>query len=169
VFYIGIDQSLTSTGIVILDEDAKIFASTIINSKEKGVKRLSDLSKKITEYLKNYNPPKMIKIFIEGYSFGSRLGQAFSIGEWGGVLRKSLYELGYNIAVIPPTSLKKFITGKGNAKKELMLKEVFKKYNVDFTDNNLADAYGLARMAWSIDKQSKLLNYEKEAIKAITL
>lgn len=44
-----------------------------------------------------------------------------------------------------PGVIKKFITGKGNAKKELILKEVYKKYKFDTTDNNIADAFAIAK------------------------
>ena len=50
--------------------------------------------------------------------------------------------------IIPPNTLKKFITGKGNAKKELMLLKVYKRWGVEFNDNNMADAYSLAKKAF---------------------
>ena len=53
--------------------------------------------------------------------------------------------IAYNI--IAPGTLKKFVTGKGTAKKELMLLKTYKKWKVEFEDNNLCDAYGLARLA----------------------
>jgi crossover junction endodeoxyribonuclease RuvC len=49
--------------------------------------------------------------------------------------------------VIPPTSLKAYVTGKGNAPKELMIREVFKKWKYEADDNNDSDAYALARVA----------------------
>ena len=46
---------------------------------------------------------------------------------------------------VAPTSLKKFVTGKGNAKKDLMLLSVYKRWGFDTTNDNKADAYGLAQ------------------------
>ena len=37
--------------------------------------------------------------------------------------------------------------GKGNAAKELMLKEVFRRWGYDTSSNDQADAYALARIA----------------------
>lgn len=169
MFFVGIDASLTATGLIILDDTGKIFNSTIISSKKKGMDRLVDLEKQVKKILSTYQPAKMIKVYVEGYSFGSRIGQAFSIGEWGGVLKKCLYELGYQVTLIPPTVLKKFVTGKGNAKKELMMLEVFKKWKESFNNNNLADAYGLARLAWAGVNQSKdkCLKYEWEVLNKV--
>ncbi len=49
--------------------------------------------------------------------------------------------------VVAPGTLKKFVTGDGRAKKDLMLLKVYKKWGVEFDDDNLADAYSLARFA----------------------
>ena len=57
-------------------------------------------------------------------------------------------KLNLEFKIISPTTLKKFVTGKGNSGKDIMLLEVYKRWNVSFSNNNLADAYGLARMAY---------------------
>jgi Holliday junction resolvasome RuvABC endonuclease subunit len=53
--------------------------------------------------------------------------------------------------VINPTTLKSFVIGtkgkKKGSKKELMLLHCFKKWGEEFENNNLCDAYCLARMA----------------------
>ena len=46
---------------------------------------------------------------------------------------------------VTPGEVKKFITGKANTKKELVLKEVFKRYAFDTDINDVADAYAIAR------------------------
>ena len=47
---------------------------------------------------------------------------------------------------VPPMTLKKFAAGKGNAKKQEMLLQIYKRWGVEFTDDNAADAYALARL-----------------------
>lgn len=164
MFYIGIDPSLSSTGIVVLDKNSRLMSSTLIQSNLKGTERLIELRNLLRECIRRVDSPRVL---IERYSFGSRAGQAFSIGEWGGVLRVLLVESGHEVVEVSPSTLKKFITGKGNVKKDMILKEVFKKWDEDFNDDNLADAYGLARMNWSIDRKEDLLKYEKDCIKVI--
>lgn len=166
-YYIGVDLSLSATGLVVLNGIGKIVDSKILNSKKRETERLLDLEYQLEKAICNYIPVKSVSIFIENFSFGSRLGQAFSIGEWAGVAKALLKKKGYDYILVAPTSLKKFVTGKGNAKKELMMLEVFKKYGESFSDNNSADAFGLARIAWSCDNQENLLKYEKEVIKKI--
>ena len=83
-------------------------------------------------------------VAIEGYSFGSFSGRE-RLGEWGGVLRLALYRAGFKYVEVPPTSLKKFVTGKGNAKKNTMLMAVYKKWGVECADDNQGDAYSLAQ------------------------
>ena len=63
------------------------------------------------------------------------------------MVRIMLKKRGVDFKIIAPGTLKKFVTGDGRAKKDLMLLKVYKKWGVEFDNDNLADAYGLARMA----------------------
>lgn len=85
-------------------------------------------------------------VAIEGYAMGSKTRPQMA-GELGGHLRLLLWQAGIPYIVVPPTTLKKYVLGKGNAAKELMLKEVFRKWGYDTTSNDRADAYALARIA----------------------
>jgi Holliday junction resolvasome RuvABC endonuclease subunit len=44
-------------------------------------------------------------------------------------------------------TLKKFVSGKGTAKKQEMMLQAYKRYGVEINDDNAVDAYGLARIA----------------------
>ena len=63
-----------------------------------------------------------------------------------------------------PTTLKKFITGKGAGPKDVMLLETYKRYGISFLDNNLCDAFGLAQCGVALLKENKepLLSFQKE-------
>ena len=57
--------------------------------------------------------------------------------------------------------LKKYVTGKGQGvKKNQILLNVYKKWGVEFMDDNAADSYALARIAAGMAD----LSYEKEII-----
>ncbi len=58
-------------------------------------------------------------VFIEDYSFGS-VGRVFAIAENGGVVKHQLWKNHVEYKTIPPTVIKKFATGKGNADKQKM-------------------------------------------------
>ena len=65
---------------------------------------------------------------------------------WGGVTRVALYDLNVPFIEIPPTQLKKFVTGKGTAKKEHMLMEVLDRWHEKFFDHNICDAFSLVQL-----------------------
>jgi hypothetical protein len=56
---------------------------------------------------------------MEGYSMGSK-GQVYNIGENGGLLKHKLWKSNISFINPPPTTVKKFFSGKGNAKKDFM-------------------------------------------------
>ena len=59
-------------------------------------------------------------VYIEGYAFSAK-GQVFDIAECTGLFLHKLWKNGIDFVKIPPTTIKKFATGKGNASKELLL------------------------------------------------
>ena len=66
------------------------------------------------------------EVLVEGYSYNST-NQAFRIGEATGILKLQLHRYGYEVEVVPPTVVKKFATGKGNADKGAMY-EAYREY-----------------------------------------
>ena len=56
---------------------------------------------------------------MEGYSYGST-GKVFHIAENTAVLKYLMWDEELEFEVVPPTVIKKFATGKGNANKEKM-------------------------------------------------
>ena len=57
--------------------------------------------------------------------------------------------------MIAPQTLKKWVAKTGRAAKEMMLLHIYKRWGIEFDNNNLADAYGLARMAQSSMEEEK--------------
>lgn len=114
---IGLDLSLTSTGVAVGD------TQYTINSKYTGVERLADICSAVELAL----PPRGFgdpAVLIEGYSFGSRNSQAHSIGELGGAVKVLLYQKRVPCVIVPPTSRAKFATGRGNASKSEVVSAV---------------------------------------------
>lgn len=139
--YMGIDPSLTSTGVAIIHA-GRLKAFTLPPpAKMRGVERLDWLDREMGELLDRYQPER---VAIEAYSFGSRNSHAHGLGEVGGTFRLALYRRNVASIEVPPTSLKKFATGSGNGEKATVAKELFKRYGVDLNDNNEVDAAGLA-------------------------
>jgi crossover junction endodeoxyribonuclease RuvC len=144
LFYMGLDLSLTGTGVIVLNSDNEVEMNKTLKSKLKGMARLYHIREEIKFSVELWKPKV---ICIEGYSMGSRAGQAFSIGELGGVIKLMFFEKDYVPYLVPPTRLKKFITGGGKAEKDMILMKVFQRWGFEAADNNQADAYGLAKIA----------------------
>lgn len=162
-FYMGADLSLTSTGIVILNENKEVCCTNRLLQNLRGPRRLEYLRNEIKRIALFYKPKL---ICIEDYAMGIRAGQSFSIGELGGVIKLMLYESGFEPILVSPTRLKKFITGKGNSEKDMMMMSILKQFGFESASNDEADAYGLARLAYVADTGDTegLTNIQKEAM-----
>jgi hypothetical protein len=91
-------------------------------------------------------------------------------GELGGMVKLELKHWFYNEPnagyplIIPPSVLKKYVTGKGTGvQKNQILLNVYKKWGVEFNDDNAADSYALARLAAGMAETA----YEKAIIKQV--
>lgn len=160
---LGLDLSLNSTGWCFIKGDFLDYG--LINTKEKGVKRLAYIEDKIIDLIYVFEPNITI---LEGYSFGSRGRATFSTGELGGIIRLLLLNQKIKTIIVPPTCLKKFITGKGNSGKEIMLMKTLSKYGIEFNNNNECDAYGLTQMG-KVYLEGTNIKYEQEALKGIEI
>ena len=158
--YIGIDYSMTSPAVCVGDglsiDNSIIYYYTnnkrliFENDKIRGKlqesfdneqKRFYNITRWVLNILDLYS--NVYNISIEGYSFASK-GQVFNIGENTGLVKHYLWMAGYSFDVVAPTTIKKFFTGKGNAKKDLMYRNF-----VDKTGYDLAE---LDSKIFSIDK-----------------
>jgi Holliday junction resolvasome RuvABC endonuclease subunit len=79
-------------------------------------------------------------VAIEGYSYASHGRSTVSLAELGGIVRYGLWCEGIIYIDVPPSTLKKYATGKGNADKGAMLVAAVKRLGYEGTDNNEADA-----------------------------
>ena len=144
----AIDPSLTSTGIAFGTSADDVQVRTV-GSKPMGetaadrIRRYERLMMQIQDVLQEVNPAL---ILIEGYSFGSSNKGQMNLREFGGILRWHLVDTG-KVLEVAPAGLKKFATGKGNAKKEVVLAHVVNRWGQLFERSDEADAYALYRMA----------------------
>lgn len=177
MIYAGIDWSITSPAICVYDDERKNFCfencefyilNDIKNFKNTENVHISEHTPwKTPEHryhnITNHFLSKLVKvdyIYMEGYSMGSK-GKVFHIAENTEVLKYNLWLNKKEFELIPPTSLKKDATGKGNADKSMMY-EAFKKIEkvnlykildikekkkVDSPISDIVDSYFLCRCA----------------------
>lgn len=145
---IGLDLSLTSTGVVVWERDEVLYDG-LIKTDKKGLYRLHLLRESLETTLREYRPKAAA---VENYSMGAGgrgqvSGRVFSIGEWGGLARMVLWDHKVQTIIVPPATLKMYVALKGNASKEEIMAAVEEHYGYPPQNDDLADAYGLAVMA----------------------
>ena len=163
--YIGLDQSYTGFAITVINEDGK-YKTFVYKSAGHGVERLLDIyhfmGSEVFEIALN-----VVDSAMEGYAYNSTM--AHMAGELGGLVKIELRHWFYDSEakypyIVAPAMLKKYITGKGTGvQKNQILLNVYKKWGIEFNDDNAADSYGLARIAAGMGE----LTYEKEIIKKL--
>jgi len=104
-------------------------------------------------------------VFTEGYSFGAKCNRE-ALGELGGTLRLLAYERGWTIVVVPPSTLKAYVTGKGTAPKEQVILSVFKRWGYSASDNNDADARSLLELGVEYLADRAALSKERQKLLA---
>lgn len=173
---IGIDPSLTSTGVVVLRDEEVLMCETLPNQPSLYlVERVAKILHRVEQVVKlNYKryPKESIVIALEGFSYGSKGRSVFDIGYLGWRIRELLINMESSFKIkwllVPPSNLKKYASGKGNCKKEIVIMNVFKRWNQEFEDNNQADAYVLARVAKSyFYPEEDLLEFQKESMEGV--
>jgi len=174
---VGIDYSLTSPAVCINNEGEYMFY--YLTSKKKYI---GQMSKNIIGYEhQEYDTPikrfsqisdwaintfnrlsydlKNLKVFIEGYSFGSKGQAIFQIAENCGILKYRLQQLKINYDTVVPSVVKKGATGKGNADKDMMydaftketkidLKKIFDTDKVGNPISDIADSYFIQKVGY---------------------
>lgn len=138
---IAVDPSLTSTGLCVV-RDKRMFVG-LLKSPPKlgtGLNRLNWFHQTWADILAELPG---VPVVIEDYSFSS-VGRQHATGELGGVYRLGAFRAGRKLVQLTPTQVKKFAAGTGNAKKPMIMKEVFKRWAVDLNSEDMADAVAIA-------------------------
>lgn len=176
-YYIGLDNSITCTGMTVLDSNGdtvksyafvgekvakkwgflieKVFNNSLrkqqfskmVGIREEVLRVIDDLP------IKNSGKDNVICIGIENYSYASK-GKQTLLGEFGGIMREAVAEHCEQIFEFAPQAVKKFITGNGNSPKDVVLLNVYKKYKEEFEDIkgryklDAADSYVVAKICY---------------------
>lgn len=136
---VGCDQSLTHTALHLHNE--RLAITSKCSDSEDVLRRLISIREQFCEVLRlQYSG----LLFIEGLAFGSHTTYSREIAGLGFALRMDAYELGWIVVDVPPATLKKYVTGKGNTQKDGVRMHLMKKpWQYESLDNNDADAFAL--------------------------
>lgn len=175
--YVGIDQSYSGFAFFSIDADGTDWSGNLTSfdpKKNTGIERLLSVYQHLFNLFTETGD--VAHICMEGYSNASKFGRE-QAGELGAIVKLSIYDYfdrfddGYGDlrypTIVQPTSLKKFATGSGTAKKSSMILAVYKKWGFETSDDNLADAFSLAMLARAVHTGTTDLAYEKEVLKTL--
>jgi crossover junction endodeoxyribonuclease RuvC len=177
--FVGIDQSYTGFAMIVIDADGNVCGEHLDSFEVKdhgsGIDRLLAVYFHLSNLfeLQEGAMCSIEHVAMEGYSAASKFGRE-KAGELGAIVKLAVYDhfapkaggLRYP-TIVQPTTLKKFVTGNGTAKKNNMMLAVYKKWGYETDDDNLADAYALARVALALDNQITNYEYEKAALEKV--
>ena len=160
---LGIDQSYKSTGIVLLEDGAQVVeALTFTAETVKIVKKVEveidrfDQSVEIAKFIGNYAVKHLPEaIGVEGLAHGGLGSMTRDLAGLQFTIINHLRTLNFRrLELIPPTTVKKFATGKGNSKKEVLyeflpesIKRLFDEegFKKSKGRSDVTDAYWIAR------------------------
>lgn len=153
MYEIGLDFSIASTGLTILKDGGMVHTEIIKTKKSEPClyadanKRGHIVANRVKELTQEYYP---CRLTIEGLSFGSKGNATRSIPMAFSLVYEAVKHL--DVVFVPPSTLKLFVTGKGNASKDMMEQSLkgydIAAYNQILTKgkkiDDLIDAYFLA-------------------------
>ncbi len=132
---VGLDLSITATGVALADGSLL----TVGPPAKLGDRRLTAIVDRLE------HAPAMVYaadlVVIEGPVV--RSSAAVVIGMVHGAVRSMLLGYGTPYAIVPPATLKKYATGKGNTDKTAMALALYKRTGLELADDNQVDAWWL--------------------------
>lgn len=166
----GLDISATATGATVISIDEPWQKPLVLDEKEinvkglKGLDRALAIAEVVVEMVNRWKPDD---IGVEGYGFGNAHTLAILV-EVGTVVRLALKMMGRTWHEIPPNSIKRFVTGAGNAQKDKVLLELFKRFDLDAQTNNTGDAMGAAMVVFGAKGAIHLTKVQQDTIKKLS-
>lgn len=170
---VGLDMSLTGTGVAVLERDeltGETMPPRTLTLKSKGKAGDDLLTRGYRVDLLRQDVALAARyatfVIIEQPAFSQTGGSHHDrSGLWWLVVR-DIQRLGIPVVEVAPTTLKKYVTGKGNASKmEVMAKMIRLMPQVEIANDNEADALALAlmgarRYATALEPSLPLVNLE---------
>lgn len=141
--FIGIDASLRSSGVVVLRDGCTPLQVRIAPPVSLGEKSYAYMYNNFEALLKLVGKVDMAA--LEGPSFNS-LNRPFDMGAAYGVFKILLAQNEIPFVIVPPKSLKKYMTGNGAASKDTMVLYA-NNMGLDTKQEDIADAFALSLVA----------------------
>jgi hypothetical protein len=150
----GLDLSLTGTGIAVLDEDGTVRATardgwTLDRSASviDKIDRLVHIASTVMALVREHGPgPDALTVGIEGYAYSQGFGGGAlaDLGELGGIVKTQLWLGAQNAPrIVAVTTARALVFANGHLKKKLV-QPLLAERGLVFGDPDIADAYVIA-------------------------
>ena len=175
MLYLGLDLSLTASGVVLIHEAGEIVKQEVVKSKPVGKKPIDELNRilgirdRIMAIVEHDSHRSLIKMScIEAPAYMAKGTSLVQLGALSFFVREALMTRGIPFLLVAPTSAKKHLTGSGKGDKNIILMETYKRYGGVIMNDNVADALTEAHIARQFCmtglEQAKLPKFQQEVI-----
>lgn len=166
--YVGVDQALQKLGVCVI-RDGDVVHQELVQAPRKlrGPERLTFLRDALLKALRPFQPD-IAHASMEAQSLGS-VGDIDQLGQISGVVQIVLSDLGIRRPFkVPPATLKKFVANHPQASKARMMRASRELWGLEFDNDDVCDAHGLARMSEEYVEQLSTLRHQVEAVHSLT-
>ncbi|MGW3860263.1 hypothetical protein ACWEDZ_02095 [Streptomyces sp. NPDC005047] len=174
---IGIDQSYSGCAIVHYNATDQTASETVYDFSPKqagsGIQRLVHVHATLRQHFAAVERfGQITHICYEGYSYGSKYRRE-ELGELGCALKLALatqfpMHIERRVHAVAPPTVKKFVTGSGQANKDKIMMAVYMRWQHEASSNDSADAYVLARIADALaTPEPPELKFQREVLDTI--
>ncbi len=149
-FYMGLDLSYLQTGLVFADIKAKNVLSSSICSDPKATleQRIHYIWSDIKVHIRALRASHPLRaIAMEGVAMAGKGQRALQLAGLHFYVRVNLRLIlpKTKIVIIPPTTLKKWVTGGGHSQKDKMMLSCYKRWDYEPENSDVCDAFCLTR------------------------
>jgi Holliday junction resolvasome RuvABC endonuclease subunit len=144
---VAFDLSLTGTACAWMAEPTGVPSVEVLSTVGLfGYPRLEKIIKYVLQKSEGAST-----IVIEDMALQAKGSAVMEMAGLAYLIRYSLWARNRQFSLVSPATLKKFITGVGAGKKEVIIKELYKRFGYDAHDNNEADAVGLLYLGMALE------------------
>lgn len=124
---LGIDPSVACSGYALADENNQVKDIGVIttSAKDSEPKRLDEIYWEVKAMCETYKPDIVV---MEDQFVGKNPKTGLYLARARGVAMLACYHAGIEVVLYAPSEIKKAMTGKGNAKKELVQQHAIEAY-----------------------------------------
>lgn len=137
---VGVDLSLSGTGLGLIVDGAPASPDTLIPVAGTDLQRIRLITRSVLDWCHGST-----LVVLEGPSYASNSGHAHTRAGLWWMVRDSLDRMDVPVAVMTPAGLKRYATGKGTANKAAVCMAAARRWpDLIIPDDNAADALWLA-------------------------